>query len=76
MREYPSMGEARFRQIDADFSERLTQSEVNGGWHFCADLDGRLVHPSWNEYRICQCGHRTTGEPVRNPYNLTPRSKP
>lgn len=76
MRDYPSMGMERFRKIQADFDEGLTPEHIKAGWHFCADLDGRLVHPSWEEYRMCQCGHRTNGEPVRNPYNLPTRPTP
>lgn len=60
MREYLSMTQQRWRQIDADFNERLTISEVAAGWHFCPDLDGRLIHPRWEEYRHCQCGHSET----------------
>lgn len=60
MRDYPQMGEGRWRQIDADFGERLTAPEVEAGWHFCPDLDGRLIHPSWIEYRACRCGHGDT----------------
>ena len=35
----------------------LTEAEVKAGWHFCPDWNFRLIHPTDEEYKVCECGH-------------------
>ena len=36
---------------------RLTEDEMNRGWHWCQDWDDLLVHPDSPEFRHCRCVH-------------------
>ena len=33
----------------------LTDEEIEEGWHFCLEWDDMLVHPEWEEARVCPC---------------------
>lgn len=34
---------------------RLTQAEIEEGWHFCPEWDGLLIHPNDKETEACTC---------------------
>lgn len=34
---------------------KLTQQEINEGWHFCLEWDDMLCHPDMPEAKICGC---------------------
>lgn len=36
---------------------RLTEEEMNEGWHWCLDWDDLLVHPKDIEFECCNCSH-------------------
>lgn len=36
---------------------RLTQDEIDEGWHFCPDWDGMLVGPGMHEKEACFCSY-------------------
>ena len=36
----------------------LTQEEKAGGWHFCWEWDGMLIHRTWVEAKYCTCFER------------------
>jgi len=36
--------------------KKLTDDEINEGWHFCPNgWDMLLIHPSDEEYKYCHC---------------------
>ncbi len=45
----------RYFQLMNDLNERLTQQEIEEGWHFCPDWDGLLIHESHPEFECCTC---------------------
>ena len=40
---------------DGDPPPRLTQEEMDGGWHFCAEWDDLVVGPGTREWFLCTC---------------------
>jgi hypothetical protein len=45
----------RFKELEQDCSLKLTNEEINEGWHFCFDWDGMLIHKSYPEFEVCTC---------------------
>lgn len=45
----------RYQQLCHDHSTILTDEEYHGGWHFCMDWDGMLIHTSDKAYEVCGC---------------------
>lgn len=46
----------RYAELDLK-NARLTQEEVNEGWHFCPDWDFMLVNKKDPESEECYCEH-------------------
>jgi hypothetical protein len=44
-------------RYDALMNEKaeLTKEEIEDGWHFCCEWDALLIHPSWEESKVCTC---------------------
>lgn len=55
-----SMDKERWTQLMKDDSLKLSESELDQGWHFCPDWDGLLVGPEMGEYEYCTCRNETT----------------
>lgn len=34
---------------------KLTESEIENGWHWCNEFDGLLVGPDMSELNCCSC---------------------
>lgn len=47
------MTEARYNQLMGD--SKLTQEEIDLGWHFCNEFDGLVVGPGMLELKCCSC---------------------
>lgn len=45
----------RRRQLDDDFDLKLTQEELDQGYHFCCEWDGLLIHKDDPESECCLC---------------------
>lgn len=46
----------RYKELRNNLDLRLTQEEIDEGWHFCADWDGLLIHKDHPESESCSCG--------------------
>ena len=44
----------RYKEIQ-NMQSGLTKKEIKEGWHFCLEWDDMLVHPEWEEAKICGC---------------------
>ena len=51
------MNRERWKFLMDNENERLSDQELNFGWHFCAEWDGLLVGPGGMEALVCSCGH-------------------
>ncbi len=49
------MDSQRFKYLDRDEEGKLTQEELDQGWHWCYDFDGMLVGPGTVEAEHCSC---------------------
>ena len=51
------MTEQRWQELENDPTDnaRLTPSEIEEGWHWCAEFDCLLVGPGMGELRFCSC---------------------
>jgi len=45
----------RRRELEADYSLRLTPEEVEQGYRFCCEFDGLLIHKDDFEAEYCDC---------------------
>lgn len=46
----------RYDQLAECEAAKLTQAEKAEGWHFCPDMDGRLIGPGMDwELSCCEC---------------------
>lgn len=45
---------SRYNDLMAEKTE-LTNDEIADGWHFCAEWDFLLIHPTWPESKCCSC---------------------
>ena len=48
------MNKQRYRDLQ-NFRDKLTKEEIAEGWHYCLEWDEMLVHPEWEEARVCKC---------------------
>jgi hypothetical protein len=55
MKRYSKMGRDRYNELMLDQSAKLTQEEIDDGWHFCTEWDFLLIHKSWMEFECCDC---------------------
>jgi hypothetical protein len=54
------MTDERYDELMEDDNLRLTQEEIDEGWHFCmCEWDGLLIHKRWKEAEFC-CYFRET----------------
>lgn len=49
------MTNERWTHLMEDETLRLTQDELNEGWHFCPDWDGLLINTHSHEGKFCTC---------------------
>lgn len=51
------MDDARWEDMMLGESEdcKLTQDEIDAGWHYCSNWDGLLVGPGMAELNCCTC---------------------
>ena len=49
-----------FNQLN--LPSKLTEAEIEEGWHFCPDWDGLLIGPKTPEFDNCTCGLRESSE--------------
>ena len=42
-------------QLERDQTLRLTDDEVEAGYHFCIEWDGMLIHTTDKEFECCTC---------------------
>jgi hypothetical protein len=49
------MTDQRWKLLMNNDQEKLTQAEIDAGWHFCAEWDGLLVGPDTEEMDACTC---------------------
>lgn len=54
------MAKKRYWELTRDASLSLTAAEIEGGWHFCREWDGLLIHKSHPEFDACIC-HSESG---------------
>ena len=56
---YSPMTKERYDFLSNDeqgVEKKLTEQEINEGWHFCpSGWDLLLIHPSHEEYKYCLC---------------------
>lgn len=48
------MTDERYAELDSS-GAAPTEEEAADGWHYCAEWDGLLIHPSWAEAAACAC---------------------
>ena len=48
------MTQERYAELN-EHHLRLTDGEVERGWHYCQSLGGLLLHTSHTEYSLCRC---------------------
>lgn len=53
------MSDERYKSLMNDDSLKLTQAEIDVGWHFCVEWDGLLVGPGSHELFCCRCWPKT-----------------
>lgn len=49
------MSQERYQQVMYNYEEKLTEEEMNNGWHFCWEYDGLLVNAHDPEMRETGC---------------------
>lgn len=50
----------RERLIELEFKNaKLTEQEIQNGWHFCPDWDYMVIGPESPEIKCCLCGTNT-----------------
>jgi len=59
----------RAYELEVNPKARLTQIELDQGWHFCADWDFMLVGPDTPEWECCTCIIRRLYEKTKNGLN-------
>jgi len=57
-----TMTNKRYRQLDINPTEFLTEDEKKEGWHRCPEWDGLVIHAEWPEAECCTCNPVTTKE--------------
>jgi len=56
------MNNRRWHAITTIQTVKLTEREIQEGWHFCPEWDGLLIGPGMEEYKACLCA-----KPSQNP---------
>jgi len=49
------MNAYRYEKLMEDDNLCLTIEEIRQGWHFCPSFDYLLIHPSSEEFKVCEC---------------------
>lgn len=49
------MTDERYNQLTRNYSLKLTQEELEEGWHFCREYDELLIGPGMEEQACCLC---------------------
>jgi hypothetical protein len=49
------MENARYIELTNNLELKLSNEEVDLGWHFCNEWDGLLIHKTWPEHECCIC---------------------
>lgn len=49
------MTNERYWQLCKDDNEKLTNTELSEGWHFCREWDYLLIGPGMSEIEVCCC---------------------
>ncbi len=49
------MDKERYNLLMKSDSEKLTEEEIQYGWHFCIEWDERLISPDSPEFECCSC---------------------
>lgn len=44
-----------YKELMHDHNSKLSLTEINEGWHWCAEWDGLLVGPGMCELLSCSC---------------------
>ena len=56
---YIDISEERYSLLMSNEKERLTQEEMDDGWHWCWEMDGLLVNTKTPEFEFlkdcCKC---------------------
>lgn len=60
------MTRQRYNQLMHNPELKLTDAELEDGWHFCGEWDGLLVHPACSEYEHCSCEGAKPRLPEKN----------
>lgn len=50
-----NMNPKRRYELEEIPEAKLTDEEMDGGWHFCPDWDGMMVGPTMIEFDCCCC---------------------
>lgn len=50
------MNKQRWKELVVNPNLKLTQQEIEQGWHFCSDFDGLIIGPTMGmEWEYCSC---------------------
>jgi hypothetical protein len=52
---FKGMSKKRYHELSHDRSSKLSQCEIDIGWHFCEEWDGLLIHLLDPEADSCNC---------------------
>ncbi len=49
------MSDERYQALMLDMESKLTEEEINLGWHWCFEFDGLLVNANDPDMKKCGC---------------------